>query len=829
VGRGPPGSSDRFATYAGVLSLLSAAAESGPQLLVVDDAQWLDEASAEALVFAARRLGEEGIGMVFAAREGERTRFEATGLPEMPLSGLDVEAAAALLEERGGHAVSHDVARRLCEATAGNPLALGELAEVLSAAQLDGSEPFVEPLPTGTDVERAFGRRIDGLPGETRRALVLAATDATTSFHALFRALRSQGLEEGALEPAEAEGLITISAHRVHFRHPLVRAVAYRRASGPEQRAAHRALAGALKGDDDDGRRARHLAAATLQPDEAVASQLEGVGREALGRGAPEAAGRALEAAARVTPDPPARMRRTLEAAAFFGIATNREAAQPLLDAALAASAGDPLVRADVQQLRARVDIMAGRIHALYEMLLAEVDLVLPHDRTRAASLLSDASALAVMDGASRAALESAERAFAVGGALAGPGEALAHYTLGTGLVLVGRTAEARPHLERTQRFFESQPGPVLMPATLAIELQCFDEIERSRDTLVELFARAQEMGDASYAHTLAGLAWAEFRLGDWPSAYAAATRSVALAEDTGQRAELSFSLVRLAEIEAGRGLETDSRAHAGLAVEIAGELGVGSIPQMAEATLGLLDLGVGRLEAAVEQLEPLGRRCLRGGLEDPVTVPWAQDLCEAAIRLRRPAEAEWALSTLERQAAQTGQRIAAAAAARCRAMLSDDHDVAADLFERALALHTQRPAPFDRARTELCFGERLRRARRRTEARQHLRRALEAFEALGARPWSEKASRELAATGERARRRDAETRDDLTAQELQVALVVAEGATNREAAAQLFISAKTVEAHLSRVYRKLGLRSRTELARRFSASGSRPAAEEPA
>ena len=350
-----------------------------------------------------------------------------------------------------------------------------------------------------------------------------------------------------------------------------------------------------------------------------------------------------------------------------------------------------------------------------------------------------------------------------------------------------------------------------LLAGSVGMVLTHCEEYERGRRLLADCVDSAGREGLVQMLPlALASLSEADFRLGRWAPAYAAAAQSAALADDTG--GDSMNGLTRLAYVEAATGRAEECRRHGERVLEIAEERGADSMITLAGTALGLLELGLGRYEAAIERLEPTGRFSIERGLILPGVAPWAQELAEAYVRVGDPAAATRVLATLEQHATRSDALLAHAAVARCRGLMDgeDEH------FVRALALHDQRDAPFERARTELCFGERLRRGGRRTEAREHLRRALATFDALGAQPWSEHASRELNATGERARRRAPDTAAQLTPQELQVALLVADGATDKEAAAALFVSPKTIEAHLLRVYRKLGLHSRSELARRM-------------
>jgi DNA-binding CsgD family transcriptional regulator len=299
---------------------------------------------------------------------------------------------------------------------------------------------------------------------------------------------------------------------------------------------------------------------------------------------------------------------------------------------------------------------------------------------------------------------------------------------------------------------------------------------------------------------------------GETMAAYANATEAVQLARDTSQRTVLAFAVATLARIEALLGREHECREHLTEAVVLARSSGIVASLAYASSVLGLLELGLGHPEEAIRALAPVAQRALAHGLEQPNVIPWQQDLIEAYIRCGRRADAVRELELLERRAERTGGMWSAAAALRCRGLLAPAARFDAD-FTQALALHATQPLPFERARTELCFGERLRRAGRRREAREPLRRALDTFERVAFPSWAALAHAELLATGERLARRQKRGESELTAQELQVARTVADGATNAEAASQLFISPKTVEKHLTSAYRKLGLRSRAQLA----------------
>jgi hypothetical protein len=327
-GAGSPG--ERFMVYLATLSLLAQAAEERPVLGLIDDVHWLDAASAEALSFVVRRLGSEGIALLLAARDGIHASLRARRVATIEVEGVDVAAAAELLGEVAPVPVPRSVVEALHVETAGVPLALLEVAQLLGPGQLEGSEPLPNPLPAGPDLERAFGTRIAALRDDAQWALLLAAAHDGGDLQPLARAWRARGLDVSALAEAEAAGLVRIVAGRIEFAHPLLRSVAYSRASPPQRRDAHAALAAAF-GDSGRGRlrRAWHLAAAAQEPDERVATELEAVAHDAQRRAAPATAGRALDAAARMSPEPQARVRRQLEAAGAYHLAGDAATALP--------------------------------------------------------------------------------------------------------------------------------------------------------------------------------------------------------------------------------------------------------------------------------------------------------------------------------------------------------------------------------------------------------------------------------------------------------------------------------------------------------------------
>jgi DNA-binding CsgD family transcriptional regulator len=810
----PGGPADRFAASAGVLSLWAAAAEQAPLLVLVDDAHWLDRPSAGALVFAARRLADEAAAVLFAAREGERRAFTAPGLPEMRLAGLDAGSALALLAERVDGDVSSAVAERLCSAVGGNPLALLELRELLTGAQLEGREPLPDPLPLGASLEDAYRRRIARLPGRTRRALTVAAASDTGAIYEVGTALEALNLDLSALEPAEAADVLTVAPERIEFRHPLFRSAAYHPRTAAERRAAHQALAGALHDEGSLGRRAWHRARAVAAPDEEVASELERAAQEAMARSAPAAAASAREFAARLTPEAERRAERLTEAGRDANLAGRGAVAARLLDEALELTE-DSARAADVRLLRGRVEMFAGKPGIARELLLAASRALEPVDQGSAALALADAAGTLIMEARARSALEMAEQAHTLAERVDGPPSMATAVVLATAAALCGQPERAPGLLEHARPLLDGEglsTIPWLAPG-FGLALLCIDRdsqaqvvIERAAETL----RAASALGFLPYL--LATQCVVEFRLGNWSEAYAAGSESVRLAEETDQRNELANSVRALSRVEAGYGRREDCIRHARSALELARASGASSVSAEAEAALGLLELGSDNPHQAAEHLDQAER--FLEGVEQSTVMRSIADRVEAHLRAGSIDQARRVLATLEEQSERTRGQWATAAAARCRGLLASQTKFE-EHFLDALARHQEVPAPFETARTELCFGERLRRARRPADAREQLRAALDIFERLGAVPWEQKTRRELDAAGERRERHPAAGLAELlTPQELQVALRVSEGATTKEAAAALFISPRTVDAHLNRIYRKLGIRSRAQLTR---------------
>jgi len=808
---GPPVAGDRFAVAAGALSLLAAAASEQRLLVVVDDAHWLDAASAEALSFVAHRLHAEPVALLVAARSGERHAFDSGRLAEFRLEGLPDADAVELLHRDSSESIAAPVARLLVDHARGNPLALVEAAGTLTGDQLRGAEPLPDPLPTGRGIESAFRRRLDALAVPAQKALVVAAA-AGERLDVLLGALPELGLEAADLAPAEEAGLIGTVGGLLSWRHPLIRSVAYAAGSPAARRDAHRAVAGGLA-DSAPAERAWHLAAATVGVDDEVAKLLDETALEArLRRGHAAAAG-ANERAAQLTSDRELRARRLLMAGRDYQLAGWTDRARALLDDA-ARDAADPLLQADIVGQRGIVEMWGGNAREARRLLAAAAERVRVADPARAAGLLVSAGLAAEMEGYVARTLAIARAAESLG-AHVGPQLDLAiGDRLFNSLVLAGETEEAEAMLGRVLPALlaaENSGGDLQFAATIGHCLLWVERHDEARRIFESQLAEARSAGSLGSIPFLAAcLSELDFRVGDWDAAAAGAVESVRLAEETHQRNLHTFALVTLARLQAARGVE-EARSNAERALALAAELGAGSIAVYAQSALGLLELGAGRVKEAADRLSRLSVFVGDLGLRESNVVQWRPDLIEACTLAGRRDEARAELRVLEAEASATGRVWARATAARCRGMLADGDDLSG--FEEALGLHDTPSAPFERARTQLRLGERLRRLRRPTDAREHLRAALATFEQLRATPWAERAQAELSATGDRARRRSPTAPGGLTPQEIRIAVLVADGATNRQIAAALFLSPKTVAYHLSKVFEKLGLTSRAQLA----------------
>jgi DNA-binding CsgD family transcriptional regulator len=816
----PGGAQDRFAVGAGTLSLLAAYAEQAPVLVLIDDAHWLDAPSAEAILFAIRRLLADAVAVLIAVREGHPSLLDRAGLPIHRVTGLDREETRELLTRAAGHAPSDEVARRLYEATAGNPLALLELAPV--AAGVAAFEIDV-PVPLSRQITEAFLHRSAPLPNRTRRALTLAAASHDGESAVIARAAAALGLDLSDLGPAEAAGLVSLGGGVVEFRHPLARAASYGDASAAQRREVHRALAGALP-DRDADRRAWHLASAATGPDETVSVALQQAAEHALGRSAYATSSAAFERAARLAEDDQLADQLLYAAADAAWRAGAGKRTMALLDELRARRPAGTLA-AQVTHLHGEVLAHRGPVMEGHATLVAAAELAAQAGEPELGALiLADAAHACFYGGAASTMAATTRQALALLPAQPSPRAAFVCRTAhGLALVLVGEGDLGAETIRDAALILASAPELARDPSLLhwtvlgALWLR-----EAGADRVIERAVtegRRQAAG-GQLGHLL-DLASRHHATSDrWTVAAAGFHEAIELARDTGSGTDLAAALAGLCWLEARQGKGEECRAHAHQAQELAAALGVATHHVWTFAALADLELGAGDLQAAREHLREQQAMLDRLGIDDVDLSP-TPDLVEILVRLGDRAPANRLTGPYVVAATAKGQPWSGARAARCTGLLAAD-DALDSPFERALVLHAQTPDVFERARTQLAYGARLRRARRRIDAREQLRAALETFETLGAIPWVEQAAAELAATGETARRRDVSTLDQLTARELQVALLLSRGLTTRVAAGQLFLSPKTVEYHLRHIYQKLGIRTRAELAATFAGGPSR-------
>ena len=787
------------------LTLLSDVADGSGVLCVVDDAQWLDRSSADVLLSVARRLDAEGIVLLLAARDGD-PRGPAP-LPELRVGGLEPAAAAELLPER----IDPGVRARLLEIAGGNPLALLELPASLTPAQLAGGAPLSEPLPIGEGVERAFIGQASGLSDAAQALLLVVAADDTEQLHTVCDAAAKLGIDLDALDELEAARLVVVDGTRIAVRHPLVRSAVYRSAISRQRRTAHLALAEVLGAAGDQARRAWHRAAAAQGPDDAIAADLEAAARQARHRGAHAAAATAYERAALLTTADGPRGKRLLGAAEANWRSGRTDRVLELIGQVR------PLLTEDADHaalalLHGSWALERGALADGFKVLMdgarrtvdtrPELALPLVLRAGEASWWAGDPTwSDAVSDVAARIQVDCPEHAST---------QAL---LVGSALLLRGELDAGAAELRRVVVPEPSSTDPRAWISAAAAALYLGDEgaAQAGYSRAVDILRAQGAIGELPYALCLT--AAMDHALGRYGDAEANAEESLRLAIETRQETDRCYVLSLLASVAAVRGATEECHAKAGEALEAATAKGLGAAAQHARWALGRLELGHARPAEALAHLLMLGE----GGDAPPaplVSLLASPDVVEAAVRVGRPQVAAAALERYASWGTAVGSVSWAAITARLRGLLAEDVGEADRCFEEAIERGSGLRRPFELARTRLVYGEHLRRTRRRLDARTHLRAAQAGFEALGAAGWAERARAELRASGETSRRAGAGAPVQLTPQELQIARSVVDGASNREVAAQLFVSRRTVEHHLSKVFSKLDISSRVELAR---------------
>ncbi|MFF5263944.1 LuxR C-terminal-related transcriptional regulator [Actinomadura viridis] len=867
----------RFLVAAGVLSLLGevAADDHGHRdgdggdgggrglLCLLDDVQWFDRASLDVLLFAARRLADDRVAMLFAMRADAGPVVR--DVPELRIGDLDPDSAAAMLAERAGRGsgpeptpVAAPVRARIVALTGGNPLALAEAADLLTAEQLAGRAPLPDPLPVGPTL---FGDQVARLPGTARPVLLAAAAEGRGDLDLVLRAARRLGGDPAGLEAAEAAGLVEAAGARLRLRHPLVRSAVYAAASPAERRRAHASLAEELARTGDEDRSAWHRAAAATGRDAEVADALAASAGRARERGGYADAAAALARSADLTPDPAVRARRLADAAtaAWLGgrpgqaeshLAEARElaatigptsttgtaeatdtaeatgtprtaeatrtaeaagTAQATRSAAgtgAAGAAGASLL-AELTRLRGRFELNRGDADEARRLLQDGAERVRAHDPALALGLLADASEAAGMVGDTAAIVDLGRRAEDL------PGGFTRQVVAGIGAMLDGDTGRGGALLRNALRAADGldDAAGLLWAAAAASYL---GEADASADLAVRAGRVARHSGMAGQLPVvLEFVATAERFGGRFALSAAVADEGLALAREAGYTNSAAAHLANLAAVAAVRGHEDDCARLAREALEIAIPHRLGLRVSVATYALGLLDLGMGRFAAAHARFE--GMVTAGPGAGHPTSV-WRStpDRVEAAMACGETDAARAAVTAYERWSVHARTAQSRALLLRCRALLEEEDGKALTLYEEALRLHAaEGDSPYETARTRLLYGERLRRTQRAGDARSPLRAAEDTFSRLGAAPWARRAREELRAAGERAvPEAEPDALNRLTPQELRIARLVAEGASNREVAARLFLSPRTVEYHLYKIYPKLDISSRTELAR---------------
>jgi DNA-binding CsgD family transcriptional regulator len=797
---------DRFLVALAVLTLLAEAAELEPLVCLVDDAQWLDRATAQTLAFVARRLLAERIAMVFAVREPNDVN-ELTGLPELVVGGLADGDARSLLASAMPGPLDERVRDQIIAETRGNPLALVELTRGLTPAELAGGFGLPDARPLASRVEETFVQRVRMLPRETQQLLLVAAAEPVGDVSLLWRAAERLGIRCDAGKPAEEAALIDLGI-RVRFRHPLARSAAYRAAHFRDRQDVHRALAEATDPDTDPDRRAWHRAQAASGPDEAVASKLERSADRAQARGGTAAAAAFLARAAELTPDPGGRGRRALAAAqAQFDVAAWDEALE-LLDTAELAPL-DELQRARLERLRAEIVFARTRGDDAPALLLDAARRLEPLDAAMARETHLEAMAAAMFAGRLGGKPGVREAAEAAQAAPAAPQPPRAIDLLLDGLAtrFTDGYSEGVPQLQKALTAFRREEGLtardvrwVWLACRLAQDL--WDD-ELWYELATRALRAARETGALRVLPTAATYrACLHVHAGAFGPASSLIAETESIVDATGL-APLKLASLMLA---AWRGNEAELVGLLEAGLPLARARREGMAEGVADWANALLYNGNGRYPEALAAAQ---RAC---EYDDVGPFAWALvELIEAGVRSGATDAASAALDRLSGRTQASGTDWALGIEAGSRALLSDDGDAEA-LYREAVERLARSRGVVHLTRAQLLYGEWLRRENRRVDAREQLRAAYERFNEIGAEAFAERARRELLATGETVPRRTVETRDVLTPQEAQIARMASDRQTNPEIGAKLFISPRTVEYHLRKVFTKLDISSRKEL-----------------
>jgi DNA-binding CsgD family transcriptional regulator len=790
-------------------SMLSTMAERQPVLVVIDDAQWLDPSSAYALAFAANRIGADAVAFLVAQRDEEPSVFGRPDFDVITVPGLDDTAARALIGDRMVPAVAEVIVAH----AAGNPLAINRACERLTDAQRRGVEPFGESIPLPHELV-GYKQQVDALRPDDRRVILVVACDEGLNRRLVAAAGAALGAEDpsAAIERTTAAGLLNETMRGLELTHPLLGSAVTQAADPAELRRVHHAIADLLQRADDVERRAWHLADSVDENDDDVAAILEEAAAFAVARGDHRARAALLARAAAMTPVSANRIERLMTSAGAFEAAGLAEDAMGSYDAALAL-VDDESARADVYLRRAVPALLVRDTTRACMELEDERERIATFDASRAAMLSVFAALSALSAGLLPRAHRSLDRARELdpGGVLASSPLPVLEAVVG---LLEGRAAEARPVLRKIADVVtnaDSVLATVDVASFVANALMWCDEFavaERMLGRLIDALRRAAMLGPLAYLLTArAELHW---RTGRFLDARADADEARVLA-GAGRVAVEAYAQYTLGRAEAGLGRLDIARGHCMRMFALTEGARMSFVDLWGRSLLGFLDLSGGEPLEALTELEWAATFAGEQQMRLMSPAPWGPDLVEAYVQCGRQADAASVVARLEVDAGPAPTRWTAGALGRCRGLVADENFV--ELFEDALSEHAQLPTPFETARTHLCYGERLLRARRPDEAEVQLDRAIDIFVELSAAPWLERA---LRARGGGDRRGPDPRRAGLaglTTKEYQVVRAVVKGATNREVAETMFVSVRTVESHLASAYRKLGVHTRTELA----------------
>jgi DNA-binding CsgD family transcriptional regulator len=800
---------DLFLVALASLTLLASSASPRGLLCVIDDAQWVDPESLNVLAFVGRRLNAEGIALIFGYRTSDTVFQILAGIASLPVAGLPEPAAIQLLSSTTQSPINPATARRIVAETSGCPLALTELTTHLTTGQFAGVEPLSDPLPIGRQLETHFLRQIEAMPAATQLFLLVAAAETSGEPSLVRKVARGLGCARDAEEDAIRQRLIVTKA-RVEFRHPLIRSAVYAGATLAERRAVHQAMADSTDRSVEPERWARHVAAAATGPDDRLASEIEVVALRARERGGHAAEASLWVQAADLTEERDKRSARLLEASAAALNSGMALRAQKLLHQAQPGLT-DPMLVAEARHLEGRMCFALSRSSYAPGLQLQAAQQFLPLnvDRAREAMLEGlQAFVTAQYFTHDREAIDIARVALA---SRDGPTpDQLSDLLLdGTSLLVTGRYPEAIELLRRAGRLLL---GASISPHEIAKWQFCgaFAANELMDDRLYVRWAErvegaSREQG-ALFALLLALFALAEHyvRAGQFSSADTSLAEAMQVGEAIGWDADHYQSLRAL--LLAWRAEAPEARSAAKTLIELGVASGSAMSVFVGYHALAILELGSGNYGAALVASEQISNAAVLGF--GPQIIPI---VVEAGIRSGNRDAADSALARFQVRATAAGTPWALGLLTRSQALLADDAE-AEELYEVSISYLERTLVSTDLALAHLSYGEWLRRQQRRVDARTHLRTAHDMFASMGAAGFAERARAELLATGERVSRRTVEHQSDLTAQELQIATMASRGATNPEIATKLFLSASTVDYHLRKVFRKLGITSRRQL-----------------